>query len=99
MRKIFLILSFFLVLMLAFSVNAQIKFSGMTQSSVYIWENIDANQQVDYYQHVNLRVSMESYQDLYLKTYFKYGRNGDPAEWNEKVYNTYLNFISPFISN
>ena len=95
MRKIFLILSFFLVLMLAFSVNAQIKFSGMTQSSVYIWENIDANQQVDYYQHVNLRVSMESYQDLYLKTYFKYGRNGDPAEWNEKVYNTYLNFISP----
>lgn len=38
---------------------------------------------------------MESYQDLYLKTYFKYGRNGDPAEWNEKVYNTYLNFISP----
>ena len=67
----------------------------MTQSSVYVWENINETQLVDYYQHVNARITAESYSDLYLKTYFRFGRNGDPAEWNEKVYNAYLNWISP----
>lgn len=94
MKKIFL-LSLFLIFAVINSSNAQVKFSGMTQSSVYIWENIDETQLVDYYQHVNARVSLESYRDLYLKTYFQFGRTGDPAEWNEKVYNAYLNFLSP----
>lgn len=94
MRKIFLI-SLFLVLTLVMLLSAQINFSGMTQSSVYVWENINENQLIDYYQHVNARLSLESYRDLYLKTFFRFGRTGDPAEWNEKVYNAYLNFLSP----
>ena len=70
MKKICL-LSLFLVFTYQSAVHAQVKFSGMTQSSIYAWENSDENQLVDYYQHVNARVSLESYRDLYLKTYFR----------------------------
>ncbi|MEJ2055510.1 MAG: hypothetical protein P8X42_16465, partial [Calditrichaceae bacterium] len=74
---------------------AQVKFSGMTQSSIYTWENINENQLVDFYQHFNAKVYAENFSDLYFKTYFRVGRNGDPAEWNEKVHNAYFNWISP----
>jgi hypothetical protein len=94
MKKIFL-LSLFLIFTLHCLVYAQVKFSGMTQSSIYAWENADESEQVDYYQHVNARASLESYRDLYLKTYFRFGRTGDPAEWKERIYNAYLNFLSP----
>jgi hypothetical protein len=94
MKKIFLISLFFIFTLTCF-LNAQVKFSGMTQSSIYAWENSDETQLVDYYQHINARVSLESYRDLYFKTYFQFGRNGDPAEWNEKVYNAYINFLAP----
>ena len=94
MKKIFL-LSLFLIFTFYCLSFAQVKFSGMTQSSVYAWENYAENQLIDYYQHVNARVSLESYRDLYLKTYFRFGRTGDPAEWKERVYNAYLNFLSP----
>ncbi len=94
MKKIFLISIFLFFTMNSF-VYAQVKFSGMTQSSIYAWENSDETQLIDYYQHVNARISLESYRDLYLKTYFRFGRTGDPAEWNERVYNAYLNFLSP----
>lgn len=94
MRKLFLF-SLFLIFVLLYSLSAQVNFSGMTQSSIYVWENADENQLIDYYQHVNTRLSLDSYRDLYFKTYFRLGRNGDPAEWNEKVYNAYFNFLSP----
>ncbi|MEJ2545954.1 MAG: hypothetical protein P8Y99_17975, partial [Calditrichaceae bacterium] len=70
MKKIFL-LSLFLIFTLHCLVYAQVKFSGMTQSSIYAWENADESELVDYYQHVNARASLESYRDLYLKTYFR----------------------------
>ena len=94
MKKIFLV-CLFLIFIFTMVLSAQVKFSGMTQSSLYVWENANENQLIDYYQHVNARVSLESYRDLYLKTYFRFGRNGDPAEWSEKVHNAYLNFLSP----
>jgi hypothetical protein len=92
-RLIFLIP--LLLLLVSGFVNAQVHFSGSTQSVAYVWENLDANQQFDFYQYVGARVTPASYQDLYFKTYFRIGRNGDPAEWNEKVHNAYLNWLSP----
>ncbi|MBN1409131.1 MAG: hypothetical protein JW956_15125 [Calditrichaceae bacterium] len=94
MKKLFICCLFMVVSQYGL-LTAQVKFSGMTQSSIYTWENFDEAQLIDYYQHINARVSLESYRDLYVKTYFRFGRTGDPAEWNERVYNAYLNFLSP----
>lgn len=74
--------------------QAQLKISGTSQTQVYGWENRAENQQWDFYQNFGLRLAPASNPNLYLKTYFRVGRLGDPADWREKIYNASLNWIS-----
>jgi hypothetical protein len=77
------------------SLKAQVHFDWNLNSSLYVWENIEENQNLDFYQGVQLRVFHEKYSNLQFKSYFRFAHNGDPAEWNEKVYNSYLDWKSP----
>ncbi|MFZ0390142.1 MAG: hypothetical protein WAN36_06745, partial [Calditrichia bacterium] len=90
------LISFSLVLLLAISfvltANAQVRVNGFLQSAGYGWENASENQQWDFYQSLRLRITPEQYQQLYLNTFLRGDYRGDPAEWNEKIYNLYLNW-------
>ncbi|MEE9169820.1 MAG: hypothetical protein V3U73_08630 [bacterium] len=78
----------------AFSAVAQIHISGSLHSSLYAWENAAQNQQWDYYQGLRLRVTPEKHANFYVQTNLRVARRGDPSDWEERVYNTYLNWRS-----
>ncbi len=76
---------------------AQISYAGVSvrgflQSSVYGWENMQSERQLDYYQGLQLRISPESHPGLYFNTYLREAYRGDPAEWQERVYDFFVNW-------
>ncbi len=71
---------------------SQVKVNGWLQSSLYAWENANEDQQWDYYQGLQLRISHEQYSGLYFNTFLREAYRGDPQEWKERVYNLYLNW-------
>ncbi len=71
---------------------SQVNFRGSLQSSIYGWENFNGNQQWDYYQGLQFRIAPENYSNLYFSTYLREAYRGDPADWEEKVYNLYANW-------
>lgn len=85
----------FMSLYLLSSLVAQVQVDGNLNSSLYVWENLDEQQNTDFYQGVQFRAFHKEYSNLQLNTFFRFARNGDPAEWNEKVYNAYLKWNSP----
>ena len=76
------------------SLPAQVHVDGNLNSSVYVWENLEENQNTDFYQGIQFRLFHEKYSNLQFKSYFRIAHNGDPSEWNEKVYNSYLDWKS-----
>jgi hypothetical protein len=82
------------ILSMVFFSNAvsQVKVGGWLQSNVYAWENLQENQQWDFYQGLQLRVTPQQFSDLYANTFLRVAYRGDPAEWEERVYNMYLNW-------
>ncbi len=71
-------------------IKAQIHFDGSLHSSFYAWENADEVQQLNFYQGIQLRIFPEKYSNLQFNSYFRFANSGDPAEWNERVYNSYI---------
>jgi hypothetical protein len=71
---------------------AQVKVGGWLQSNLYAWENLQENQQWDFYQGLQLRITPQKFSDLYANTFLRVAYRGDPAEWEERVYNLYLNW-------
>lgn len=88
------IIIIFILYGLTSTIHAQIRIKGSVQSSLYSWENLAQNQQWDFYQGLNLRVSSTNHPNVYLQTYMRVSQRGDPSEWDERLYNTYLNFRS-----
>jgi hypothetical protein len=89
------IYALFISVFMSSSLFAQVHLKGNLYSSLYVWENFNENQNTDFYQGIQFRAFHENYSNLQLNTYFRFARNGDPAEWNEKVYNAYLKWNSP----
>ncbi len=87
----FILLSFYLF---SLHVRAQIHFEGNLNSSLYAWEMAEDNNQMDFYQGVQLRIFPEAYSNFEFRSNFRFAKRGDPAEWNEKVYNSYLKWKS-----
>lgn len=92
MKPLTLLLAAVFTFLCARDGTSQIKLNGYFQSSGYGWENINQNQQFDYYQAFRLRVSPSNYRNLYLNTYLRAAYRGDPADWEEKFYNLYMNW-------
>lgn len=71
---------------------SQVRVRGSVQSSLFGWENLQENQQWDFYQGLNLRITPENYSRLYVNTFLREAYRGDPAEWQEKIYNLYAHW-------
>lgn len=71
---------------------SQVRVRGSVQSSLYGWENLQENQQWDFYQGLNLRITPENYSRLYVNTFLREAYRGDPAEWQERIYNLYAHW-------
>ena len=91
-KTIFFVLGFFYAG--TFSLLSQVHIDGNLNSSVYVWENLEENQNVDFYQGIQFRLFHEKYSNIQFKSYLRVGHNGEPSEWNEKVYNSYLDWKS-----
>ena len=92
MKRIIVPLIFTVLFVLPDHGFSQILANGWLQSNLYSWENLNETQQWDYYQGLQLRVSPENYSNLYLNTFMRLAYRGDPADWQEKVYNLYANW-------
>jgi hypothetical protein len=92
MKRSILFLALGLTFVLYSVLFSQIKFDGWLQSSMYAWENYNENQQWDFYEGLQLRVTPQKHSNLYLNTFMRLAYRGDPADWQEKVYNLYLNW-------
>lgn len=90
MRKLSLFVFFLLLFILFQTSSAQIFLRGYLQSSLYSWEP-SQTQLNDYYQGLRFRIGAASHPGIYLNSYLRLARRGNPADWKEKVYNLYLN--------
>ncbi len=71
---------------------AQVRLDGQVYSMVYGLENSQSEQQWDYFQGFNFRLRPATASGLSFKTNFRLARRGDPGDWDEKVYNAYLDW-------
>jgi hypothetical protein len=90
MKRAILIFIVCLIFFTSPNIYSQIKLNGALQSSIYAWENANENQQWDFYQGLQLRLTPEKYSNLSFNTYLRAAYRGDPAEWKEKVWNMYV---------
>ncbi len=88
------IFSILLVLLTCQLATAQIRYKLNLRSQLYLWENDAGNRQNDFYQNVGLWVKPFSGKQLYFKSFFRLARRGEPQQWEEKVYNAYLDWKS-----
>jgi hypothetical protein len=86
--------SLIISLMWTMSANAQARVDGQVYSMLYGLENGQSTQQWDYFQGFNIRVRPASRSGLSFKTNFRLARRGNPSDWNERVYNAYLDYRS-----
>ena len=80
------------LLILVHLLPAQLSVRGYLRSSIYGWENPAENQQWDFYQGMRLRLAPRNSSRIFLNTFLRAAYRGDPAEWQEKIYNMYLNW-------
>lgn len=76
------------------SAYGQARINGQVYALLYAWENIDAEQQWDYYQGVQLRLQPAPGSNFSFKTNLRIARRGDPSDWQERVYNAYADWHS-----
>jgi hypothetical protein len=93
MKPIFIALAVFICAFFLTNSFAQVKVNGWLQSNLYVLENDLENQQWDFYQGLQFRVTSKKYSKLYFNTFMRLAYRGDPAEWQEKAYNLYLNWV------
>ena len=74
----------------AMPVQGQARLDGRVYASLYAWENAAENQQWDTYQGLQLRLRPS--EALTFKTTLRLARRGDPAAWDERIYNAYLDW-------
>lgn len=84
MKKTIVVLVWFLALPLL----SQVRFSGSLQSSFYAFDT-PLVEQANFYQALQLRLAPTG--SLYLNTYARVAKIGED-DWNERVYNLYLNW-------
>jgi hypothetical protein len=92
MKHISYLIIIFTILIFAMSGFSQVRFNGWWDSNMYIWENSNENQQYDYYQGLQFRLGSRQNADIYFNTYLRVAYRGDPADWEERIYNMYLNW-------
>ena len=83
------------MLCFAASASAQTRLDGQVYSQVYGLENRSSEQQWDFYQGFNLRLRPSDMAGLSLKTNFRFARRGDPSDWDEAIYNAYVDYRRP----
>ncbi|RQV98986.1 MAG: hypothetical protein EH225_12300 [Calditrichaeota bacterium] len=92
MKPIVVFLALLFTFLLLNDVSAQVNVNGWLQSNYYTWENFQETQQNDFYQGLQLRISPEKYSNLYANTFLRVARRGDPADWEERIYNLYAHW-------
>ncbi|MEJ2636542.1 MAG: hypothetical protein P8184_14770 [Calditrichia bacterium] len=92
MKRLIIFLTIVLTVLSFKDSISQVRVKGFLQSSGYAWENYNQSKRVDYYQGLKLWVAPQNHQNLYFNTYLREAYRGDPAEWQEKIYNLYLNW-------
>ncbi len=92
MKQIVILSAFLLSVFLFGNISAQVNLNGWLQSNLYVLENDQENQQWDFYQGLQFRISPKNYSNLYFNTFIRLAYRGDPAEWQEKAYNLYANW-------
>ncbi len=91
MKKRMLLWSACLMLLLVHFAFAQFRVKGALNASLYAWQNANETQLWDTYLGSHFRISPANAPGHYLNTYFRVAHRGDPAEWEERFYNLYLN--------
>ncbi|GAB4341514.1 MAG: hypothetical protein Kow0037_28150 [Calditrichia bacterium] len=84
-----------ILLMVISLVHAGNRVSGWFQSSAYGFENAAEDQQWDLYETLHLQLTPFAQSNFKIKTLAQYAKRGEPAEWNEKVYNLYADWKLP----
>jgi len=74
---------------------AQTRVDGQLYTQVYGLENRSAEQQWDFYQGLSLRLRPANAAGLSFKTNFRFARRGDPSDWDEAIYNAYVDYRRP----
>ncbi len=70
---------------------AQVHIKGSLNASLYAWQNANETQLWDTYLGSHFRISPANARGHFLNTYFRVAHRGDPAKWEERFYNLYLN--------
>lgn len=92
-RNLYRPVTLLILLMLSVGIShAQVRLDGHLYSMVYGLENSQSDQQWDYFQGFNFRLHPGPSSNVSFKTHFLLTRRGDPADWNERVYNAYLDW-------
>jgi len=76
----------------AVTAHAQAQVEGQVYALLYAWENLDDEQQWDYYQGLQMRLRPAAGSNLSFKTNLRIARRGDPSDWQERVYNAYADW-------
>ena len=73
-------------------VSGQVKISGQLQSSIYSWEQMNGESNLDYYQGFLFRVSPKNNSNLYFSTFFRLAHRNNQGGWDDKAYNMYVDW-------
>lgn len=73
----------------------QLRLDGNVYSFLYAWEHPVAERQWDYYQGLVLQVRPSQAAGVALKTNLRLARQGHPAEWTERVFSLYADWLAP----
>ena len=92
MKPIVILLTLLICTFFLSNIFAQVNVNGWLQSNLFVSENDQENQQWDFYQMFQFRIASKKYSDLYFNTLMRFAHRGDPAEWEEKAHNLYLNW-------
>ncbi len=79
--------SIVLFVCISFALQAQVRFSGSLQSSVYTFDTPTV-EQGNFYQGLQFKVFPAQHPGMYLNTYLRVAKQGN-ADWDERVYNLY----------
>jgi len=80
------------ITLLSLPVLGQVRVDGQAYSMLYAWENATSNQQWDNYHGLKLRLRPENNNNLTVKANLRFARRGDPGEWDERIYNAYVDW-------
>lgn len=72
------------------SVSGQVVVQGSLDAYAYAFETVEQSSQLDFYQALRVRAWLKDAPTLRLNGSMRVARRGDPADWEGRLYNGYL---------